>query len=274
MDAVGGPGLGREHQDRDSRLGADLAGDILTGYIGQPQVQHDQVRMRPAGQGDRLGSGGGGDDGEPVMLEIGAQQVTDFALVLDDQHALRHSHHLLPHTRSDHASVPACRGRCPCLPGANAPTSGHAGSVAWDRREVSRAAAGAAGWRLFAAFTLVGVGAVALLAVLAVISVRSQTTGLVASQRDQARYDIAAALSAAYAKAGSWQKADLVGAQALADSTGAQLIILGTSGGQVTTITPAHMPAHEPGHEPGRHEHAGHGSRRAQHGTAAEPSRR
>ncbi|MGO8888499.1 MAG: hypothetical protein ACLP8X_41630 [Streptosporangiaceae bacterium] len=114
----------------------------------------------------------------------------------------------------------------------------------------------------------------ALLAVLAVISVRSQTTGLVASQRDQARYDIAAALSAAYAKAGSWQKADLAGAQALADSTGAQLIILGTSGGQVTTITPAHMPAHEPGHEPGRHEHAGHGSRRAQHGTAAEPSRR
>ena len=109
---------------------------------------------------------------------------------------------------------------------------------------------------------------------LAVVSVRSQTTGLVASQRDQARYDNAAALSAAYAKAGSWQKADLAGAQALADSTGAQLIILGTSGGQVTTITPAHMPAREPGHEPGRHEHAGHGSRRAQHGTAAEPSRR
>jgi hypothetical protein len=99
-----------------------------------------------------------------------------------------------------------------------------------------------------AAFTLVGVGAVALLAV---VSVRSQTTGLVASQRDQARHDIAAALSAAYTKAGSWQKADLAGAQALADSTGAQLIILGTSGGQVTTITPAHMPAHEPGHETG-----------------------
>ena len=110
---------------------------------------------------------------------------------------------------------------------------------------------GPLGWRLFAAFTLVGVGAVALLAALAVVSVRSQTSGLVASQRDQARHDIAAALSAAYAKAGSWQKADLAGAQALADSTGARLIILGASGRQVTTITPAHMPGHEPGHEPG-----------------------
>ena len=110
---------------------------------------------------------------------------------------------------------------------------------------------GPLGWRLFAAFTLVGVGAVALLAVLAVVSVRSQTTGLVASQRDHARHDITAALSAAYARAGSWQKADLAGAQALADSTGARLVILGTSGGQVTTITPAHMPAREPGHETG-----------------------
>ena len=102
---------------------------------------------------------------------------------------------------------------------------------------------GPLGWRLFAAFTLVGVGAVAL----AVVSVRSQTTGLVASQRDQARHDIAAA----YARAGSWQKADLAGAQALADSTGARLIILGTSGEQVTTLTPAHMPGHEPGHGTG-----------------------
>jgi two-component system sensor histidine kinase BaeS len=110
---------------------------------------------------------------------------------------------------------------------------------------------GPLGWRLFAAFTLVGVGAVALLAALAVVSVRSQTSGLVASQHDQARHDIAAALSAAYTKAGSWPKADLAGAQALADSTGARLIILGPSGGRVTTITPAHMPGHEPGHEPG-----------------------
>ena len=131
---------------------------------------------------------------------------------------------------------------------------------------------GPLGWRLFAAFTLVGVGAVALLAALAVVSVRSQTSGLVASQRDQARHDIAAALSAAYAKAGSWQKADLAGAQALADSTGARLIILGASGGQVTTITPAHMPGHEPGHEPGMEPAARTCRAWITAGTAREPS--
>ncbi len=54
---------------------------------------------------------------------------------------------------------------------------------------------GPLGWRLFAAFTLVGVGAVALLAALAVASVRAQTGGLVASQRAQARHDIAVALA-------------------------------------------------------------------------------
>ena len=84
-----------------------------------------------------------------------------------------------------------------------------------------------------------------------------------ATSAPQARHDIAAALSAAYTKAGSWQKADLAGAQALADSTGARLIILGASGRQVTTITPAHMPGHEPGHMPGHepgHE-PGHGTR-------------
>lgn len=105
---------------------------------------------------------------------------------------------------------------------------------------------GPLGWRLFAAFTVVGVGAVALLALLAVVSVRAQTSGLVASQRQQARHDIAASLAQAYARAGSWQKANLAGAVALAQSTGAQLIILNTAGGQVATITPAH-------HQPGRH---------------------
>ncbi|MGE5132389.1 MAG: sensor histidine kinase [Gemmatimonadota bacterium] len=108
---------------------------------------------------------------------------------------------------------------------------------------------GPLGWRLFAAFTLVGVGAVALLAVLAVLSVRSQTTGLVASQREQARRDIAAALAAAYAKARSWQKADLTGVEALVQSTGARLIILDTSGGRIATISPARQPGHQHGSE-------------------------
>jgi two-component system sensor histidine kinase BaeS len=108
---------------------------------------------------------------------------------------------------------------------------------------------GPLGWRLFAAFVLVGVGAVALLAMLAVASVRSQTSGLVAAQRDQARHDIAAALAGAYAQAGSWTGADLAGAQALAQSSGAQLIILDVAGGQVATVMPGHEEDHMPGHD-------------------------
>ena len=105
---------------------------------------------------------------------------------------------------------------------------------------------GPLGWRLFAAFVLV---AVALLAALAVASVRSQTSGLVAAQRDQARQDIAAALAGAYARAGSWTGADLAGAQALARSTGAQLIILDAAGGQVATVMPGHDQDQMPGHD-------------------------
>jgi two-component system sensor histidine kinase BaeS len=110
---------------------------------------------------------------------------------------------------------------------------------------------GPLGWRLFAAFTLVGVGAVALLAVLAIVSVRGQTSGLVASQRDQARHDIVNALAAAYARTGSWTNADLAGAQALAESTGAQLVILNAAGGRVATITPGHDQNHGQDHQPG-----------------------
>jgi two-component system sensor histidine kinase BaeS len=106
---------------------------------------------------------------------------------------------------------------------------------------------GPLGWRLFAAFTLVGVGAVGLLAALAIASVRGQTSGLLATQRDQARHDIAAALADAYARTGSWATADLTGAQALAESTGARLVILNEAGGQVATVNPGHGQDHQPG---------------------------
>ena len=111
---------------------------------------------------------------------------------------------------------------------------------------------GPLGWRLFAAFVLVGVGAVALLAALAVVSVRGQTSSLLASQRDQARHDIAGALAAAYARTGSWANADLTGAQALAESTGAQLVILNTAGSRVATVTPGHGTEHGQDHRPGQ----------------------
>jgi two-component system sensor histidine kinase BaeS len=125
---------------------------------------------------------------------------------------------------------------------------------------------GPLGWRLFAAFLLVGVGAVALLAALAVASVRGQTSGILASWQDQARHDIAAALAAAYARAGSWAGIDLSGAQALAQSTGAQLVILDKSGGRVATVTPG------PGHDHGQGRQPGHDATPAPGRDASRPS--
>jgi two-component system sensor histidine kinase BaeS len=106
---------------------------------------------------------------------------------------------------------------------------------------------GPLGRRLFAAFALVGIGAVGLLAGLAVYSVTSHTGALVTEQRDQARGQIVASLADAYARAGSWSKADLSGARALAQADGATLVILDTSGGQVATISPSPMMDHHMG---------------------------
>jgi len=127
---------------------------------------------------------------------------------------------------------------------------------------------GPLGWRLFSAFLLVGIGAVALLAALAVVSVRGQTSGMLASQQDQARRDITTALAAAYTQAGSWAGIDLSGAQALAQSTGAQLVILNESGGRVATVTPStghdngqdHQPTQAPGHDTSTHDTGTHGT--------------
>jgi len=95
--------------------------------------------------------------------------------------------------------------------------------------------------------------------------VRGQTSSLLASQRDQARHDIAAALASAYTRTGSWTGIDLTGAQALAQSTGAQLVILNEAGGRVATVIPSagqdhgqdHQPGHDATHAPG-HDTGGH----------------
>lgn len=82
-----------------------------------------------------------------------------------------------------------------------------------------------------------------------------------------------AALTDAYARAGSWQNANLAGAVALAQSTGARLIILNTAGGHVATLTPAqHEPGHHVGHEPGRGTGtSGPGDHHGEHGPTPSP---
>ncbi|MBS2962339.1 HAMP domain-containing histidine kinase [Actinocrinis puniceicyclus] len=106
---------------------------------------------------------------------------------------------------------------------------------------------GPVGRRLFAAFALVGIGAVTVVAVLAVFSVTRQTDSLVASQRAQVRREVTAALADAYAAAGSWSTADLTAVHALAQAGSANLIVLDTSGGAVTTITASPQTEHGPG---------------------------
>ena len=61
-----------------SSPGPDFPGDVFAGHVGQPQVQHDQVGTGLAGERDRLGPGPGGDDGEPVVFEIGASRSRIF----------------------------------------------------------------------------------------------------------------------------------------------------------------------------------------------------
>ncbi len=97
---------------------------------------------------------------------------------------------------------------------------------------------GPLGWRLFAAFTLVAVGAVVLLATVATLSVEHQTTALADRQIAQTERAIVRALQTAYARAGSWDTVDLGPVQALAQEAGIPVLIVDVSGSPVATLTP------------------------------------
>ena len=134
---------------------------------------------------------------------------------------------------------------------------------------------GPVGRRLFGAFALVGIAAVAVVAALAGFSVTRQTDSLLASQRARASREIVAALADAYAAAGSWSAVDLTAVRALAQAGEASLIVLDTSGGAVTTITASPDtqhgpgPAHTPSGSPGGHHGPANSSRAAAHDGAA-----
>ena len=86
-DSFVGVVSGGEDQDGDRGEGADLTHDFLSGDIGQPEVQDEQVWGGLSRQADRLGAGPGAQHGQTVVFEVGAQQVTDLPLVFDDQDA-------------------------------------------------------------------------------------------------------------------------------------------------------------------------------------------
>lgn len=107
--------------------------------------------------------------------------------------------------------------------------------------EVPRRRFGNLGWRLFAAFLTVAVGAVALLALVAAVAVDRRTGELADAQRTQLRAQVAVALAAAYtAGRGSWQPSDLAGVQMLAGAHDARVTVRDKTGRQVVSVDSGH----------------------------------
>ncbi len=96
---------------------------------------------------------------------------------------------------------------------------------------------GPLGRRLLAAFVAVAVAAVALVAALSMRSVQTQTQGLEAGDRARAERSIVQALAEAYARAGSWEGADLATVRALAQAAGLQVLVLNATGGPVASLS-------------------------------------
>jgi two-component system sensor histidine kinase BaeS len=105
---------------------------------------------------------------------------------------------------------------------------------------------GPLGRRLLAAFAVVSLWAVGLVAVLSMRAVQTQTVGLEAGQRDRAEQAIVAALAHAYRAAGSWERADLTTARALAQAAGLQVVVLNAVGGPVARLEPTAEPTTRP----------------------------
>jgi hypothetical protein len=78
-----------EHHHRHVRLATDAAADVPPRERGQHHVQHDQRRVFLAELPQRGLAVGGRDDAEAVLLQIGAHDLHDLALVVDDEHGGR-----------------------------------------------------------------------------------------------------------------------------------------------------------------------------------------
>jgi two-component system sensor histidine kinase BaeS len=98
------------------------------------------------------------------------------------------------------------------------------------------------GRQLLAAFAVVSLSAVGLVAVLSMRAVRTQTVGLEAGQRGRAEQAIVTALAHAYRAGGSWERADLTTARALAQAAGLQVVVLNAVGGPVVRLEPTAEP--------------------------------
>jgi two-component system sensor histidine kinase BaeS len=100
---------------------------------------------------------------------------------------------------------------------------------------------GTLGWRLLAAFLLVGVVPVVVVATAAGVSVNRSTATLIDDQRAQLRSQVASALAVAYASGrGSWQRSQLTGVQSLATAHGMNVVVRDNAGRQVAAVGSEH----------------------------------
>jgi hypothetical protein len=69
-ELVGFVGAGGQDDDGDGGLAADGAGDVESVEAGQPQVEHEQIRLPGPRRGQRGGTVGRGEDVEARVLEV------------------------------------------------------------------------------------------------------------------------------------------------------------------------------------------------------------
>lgn len=111
---------------------------------------------------------------------------------------------------------------------------------------------GPLGRRLFAAFLVVALSSVAVLTVAALVGTDRGMSAARQTERERTAERSAAAAAAAYSTAGGWQDADLSRARAIAEGSGARLVVMDRTGEPVTSARPGRGgPGTGPGMGPG-----------------------
>ena len=104
--------LGRQHDDRHARLGADDAADLDARQLREHQVQEDEVRSLGPEHGQGLAAVGRGDDPESVGLERVDERLAEGGLVVDDEDRSCHAPSMIRTRVNEPLSSPlaiACR---------------------------------------------------------------------------------------------------------------------------------------------------------------------
>ena len=76
-----------QHDDRHRGLAAQPAGEIGAAFAGEHEVKHDEVELALRPQSAALAGVLRGGDAEALALEEAGEQVTDFAVIVDDEQA-------------------------------------------------------------------------------------------------------------------------------------------------------------------------------------------